>query len=268
MQLAPVSRKSPPRLENSDAKRPSGLPKGDLLKEALAEQLVKLGELQQRFYADQRFALLVVLQGRDASGKDGVIRNVFEPCSPQGVQVTGFKAPSTLERAHDYLWRIHTHVPPRGMIGIFNRSHYEDVLAVRVHDIVPRKIWKHRFEQINDFERMLSENNVVILKFFLHISHEEQRLQLTERLTDPMKNWKFNEGDLKDRELWAKYTRAYHDALAKCSTSWAPWFVVPSDSKTARNYLVTRTIVDRLSQLNLEYPRAEKRILDLASEIA
>jgi PPK2 family polyphosphate:nucleotide phosphotransferase len=208
-----------------------------------------------------------VLQGRDASGKDGTIRHVFGPCDPQGVHVSSFKAPTDLELAHDFLWRIHAVVPPKRMIGIFNRSHYEDVIVVRVKNLAPRSVWSKRYEQINNFEHMLTENGVIILKFFLHISHDEQKEQLIERLEDPAKNWKFRAGDLDDRKLWNQYTRAIGDALAKCSTEWAPWYVVPADDKKARNYLVTRTIVDKLESLKLHYPRADKKVLALKDNI-
>lgn len=267
MILKPVSPSGALPLRDRDAKAPKGLPNGDELKSLLDAELERLTELQAAFYADQRRALLVVLQGRDASGKDGTIRTVFGACNPQGCKITGFKVPTELERSHDYLWRVHQAVPPKGMIGIFNRSHYEDVLVVRVKQLADRSDWRKRYQQINDFERMLSENGVVILKFFLHISREEQREQFLERLTDPAKNWKFRAGDLEDRGLWGDYTRAYRDALRRCSTPWAPWFLVPSDNRTTRNYLVTRLINDTLSRLKPEYPRASKEVLALKSQL-
>jgi PPK2 family polyphosphate:nucleotide phosphotransferase len=265
--LEPVKRGRAPSLSDRAAKRPRDLPDRDELRERTQNALDRLNELQNAFYADGRHALLVVLQGRDASGKDGVIRHVFGACNPQGVHVTTFKVPSDLELAHDYLWRVHVAVPPRSMIGIFNRSHYEDVLVVRVRNLVPRAVWSRRYDQINAFERILAENGVIILKFFLHISREEQREQLIERLDDPRKNWKFRAGDLEDRQLWDEYTRAYRDALAKCSTKWAPWYVVPADDKKARNYLVTRTIVDKLESLDLKYPKAPRDVLALKGSI-
>lgn len=267
MLLQPVSPKRPLALSDAMAKPPKGLPKGDALKELLAEDLEKLRSLQNVFYADRRHALLIVLQGRDASGKDGTIRQVFGGVNPQGCRVAGFKVPTELERSHDYLWRVHHEVPPLGMIGIFNRSHYEDVLVVRVHDLVPKTVWSKRYDEINEFERMLAGNGVVILKFFIHISQDEQREQLLERLTDPTKNWKFRAGDLDDRLLWDDYTAAYRDALRKCSTPWAPWYVVPGDNKTSRNYLVTRTIVNALESLDLRYPPAPPEVLALASKL-
>lgn len=268
MILKPVDSDRPLPLNDAAAKSPKGLPNGDELKRMLAHEQERLGELQSAFYADRRHALLVVLQGRDASGKDGAIRSVFTACNPQGCQVQSFKAPTELELSHDFLWRVHQVIPPKGMIGIFNRSHYEDVLVVRVKNLVAKREWQRRYRQINDFERMLSENGVVILKFFLHISKEEQREQFLERLTDPTKNWKFRAGDLEDRALWSDYTRAYRDALRKCSTPWAPWYLVPSDSRTARNYLITRVINEALSALKPEYPRASKEVLALKSQLA
>ncbi|MGH7696331.1 MAG: PPK2 family polyphosphate kinase [Gemmatimonadaceae bacterium] len=265
--LVPVRHGQKPDLGDRAAKRPRTLPDRDELKEKTEEQQEKLGDLQNVFYADRRFALLVVLQGRDASGKDGTIRQVFDACNPQGVQVTGFKVPTEHERSHDFLWRVHAAVPLRGIIGIFNRSHYEDVLVVRVKKLVPADVWKQRYDQINQFEEMLAKNNVIILKFFLHMSREEQREQLIERLEDPTKNWKFRAGDLEDRKLWTDYTKAYQDALSKCSTKWAPWYVVPSDDKRARNYLVMKTIVDKLETLQLQYPPAPKDVLALKDTI-
>lgn len=252
-------------LTDKGAKAPQDLPSGDELKRLLKIELERLTDLQSAFYADRRKALLVVLQGRDASGKDGTIRTVFGACNPQGCKITSFKAPTEHELAHDFLWRVHEAVPPKGYIGIFNRSHYEDVLIVRVKNLVPRAVWSRRYRQINDFEQMLSENGVVILKFFLHISRDEQREQFLERLTDPTKNWKFRTGDLDDRALWGDYSRAYRDALRKCSTKWAPWYVVPSNNRTARNYLVTRVINETLTRLDPQYPRASKEVLALAA---
>lgn len=267
MILQPVDSKDKLRLTDRDALPPKKLANGDALKLKLAAELEKLTALQAALYADRRYALLVVLQGRDASGKDGVIRTVFGACNPQGCQITGFKVPTEVERAHDFLWRVHQVVPGRGMIGIFNRSHYEDVLVARVRNIVPKSVWNARFRQINDFERMLSENNVVILKFFLHISKDNQRAQLLERLTDPTKNWKFRAGDLEDRALWDDYSKAYRDAMWKCSTDYAPWYVVPADQKTARNYLITKRINRALEDLELRYPPAPQEVLALEAQL-
>jgi PPK2 family polyphosphate:nucleotide phosphotransferase len=232
--------------------------------EKLAEkQTERISKLQRVLYADARYALLIVLQGRDASGKDGTIRKVFTEVNPQGCEVTSFKAPTELELSHDFLWRVHAHVPAKRMIGIFNRSHYEDVIVPRVHGMIDKKEWTARFDMINDFERMLSANGVVILKFFLHISRDEQKERLEERLTDETKNWKFRKEDLDDRALWDDYTKAYKGVLEHTSTKEAPWFIVPADDKGIRNLLISRAIADTLDDLDLEYPRADKKVLKL-----
>jgi PPK2 family polyphosphate:nucleotide phosphotransferase len=221
----------------------------------LAQDLERMFELQNRLYAENRRSVLVILQGMDAAGKDGTVSHVFRGLNPQGVQVAVFGAPSTEELRHDYLWRIHRAVPRHGNIGIFNRSHYEDVLAVRVRALVPKSIWSHRFEQINDFERMLSETGTTILKFYLHVSKDEQHKRLADRLKDPSKNWKFAPSDLEDRALWKDYRQAYEDVLEKCSTEWAPWFVVPADHKWYRNLVVARIIVKTLADMAPKIPR-------------
>jgi len=267
MLLKPVRPGAALSLSDRDAHRPRELGDRVDLKKALAREVEELGHLQDRLIADKRHAVLVVLQGRDASGKDGTIKHVFDGCNPQGCRVTSFGVPSALELSHDFLWRIHAAVPPRGYIGIFNRSHYEDVLAVRVKRLAPATIWRARFDQINAFERMLSANRVTILKFFLHISRAEQRARLVDRLDDPEENWKFNAGDLDDRRRWGAYTRAYRDALQRCSTRWAPWYVVPADSKTARNYLITRTLNRALRGLKLRYPRVKPEVKALRRTI-
>ena len=254
MLLEPVSPDDTLELSDADAGRPDSLEK-EGLKKKLDKELEKLGELQSRFYADARRALLIILQGRDASGKDGVVRTVIGACNPSGVRINSFKVPTPIELAHDYLWRVHHVMPEKGMFGIFNRSHYEDVLVVRVHELVPEDVWSKRYEQINNFEKMLSENGTVILKFFLHVSRDEQKERLRERVEDPSKNWKFSAGDLDERNLWDKYTEAYRDALTKCSTPWAPWYVVPADSNKARNYLVAKRIVETLEGMDLQYPK-------------
>ena len=251
--LAPVGPRTPLRLGDDDARPPKGLD-GDAAEAALEKLLERLEALQRVFSADARHALLIVLQGRDASGKDGTIRRVCTAFNPQGCQVTSFKAPTELELSHDFLWRIHGAVPPRGMIGVFNRSHYEDVLVVRVRKLVPKPVWSARYDRINEFERSLTEGRVVIRKFFLHVSRDEQRERLLERIEDPYKNWKFRAGDLDDRELWDEYTAAYRDAVRRCSTPWAPWFVVPGDKKKVRDYLIARQLVDTLESLKLRYP--------------
>jgi PPK2 family polyphosphate:nucleotide phosphotransferase len=239
----------------------------DVLDRKMDKLRLRLDELQNALYAESKRSLLVVLQARDAGGKDGTIRRVFSSVNPQGCTVTAFKAPTPIELAHDYLWRVHAVVPARGMIGIFNRSHYEDVLAVRVHKLVPKKIWKERYEQINEFERLLTDNGVTILKFFLHVSKEEQRVRLRDRLTDPSKNWKFQARDLDERELWDDYTRAYLDVFEKCSTKYAPWFLVPADRKHARDYLVLEKIVSTLEDMDPKYPKADPNALKLLSKL-
>ena len=188
----------------------------------------------------------------------GVIKKVIGVVNPMGCEITSFKVPSELERQHDFLWRIHARVPARGTIGVFNRSHYEDVLVVRVNKLAPKTIWSKRYDQINEFERMLSLNNVVMLKFMLHVSRAEQKKRLEERLADRTKNWKFRSGDLKDRRNWSAFTNAYRDTLTRCSTPWAPWFVVPADDNDVRNLLVARTIADTLVSLDLHYPKPEQ----------
>lgn len=214
----------------------------------------KLEALQELLYADGRFALLVVLQGMDTSGKDGTIRHVFDGVNPQGVRVASYKVPTPLELRHDYLWRIHQQTPAKGEIVIFNRSHYEDVLVTRVHRLVPTKVWQARYAQINAFERELSEEGVTILKFFLHISPAEQANRLRERRDDRTKRWKFSEADVRERQYWAKYIAAYREAIEKTSTPWAPWTVVPSDRKWYRNLVVSTTLVEALQHLGLRYP--------------
>ena len=263
MQLTPVSRRSPLSLDDRSAGRPDALPDADALKKETKALLNRLGELQATLYADKRYAVLVVLQARDAAGKDGTVRKVFGAFNPSGCSVTSFRVPTPLELEHDYLWRVHNAVPPRGMIGIFNRSHYEDVLVVRVRGLQPKEVWSKRYEQINAFEHMLDDNRVKILKFFLHVSRDEQAERMRDRLSDPTENWKFRVGDLEDRALWDEYTKAYRDALRLCSTPWAPWYFVPADDKKARNYYIARTVVDTLEGLALKYPRADRKVLKL-----
>jgi PPK2 family polyphosphate:nucleotide phosphotransferase len=226
----------------------------DDAQDVIAKNIEKLISLQQVLYAESKHAVLVVLQAMDTAGKDGAIKHVFSSVNPQGCSVTSFKAPSTLERAHDFLWRIHAAVPARGMIGIFNRSHYESVLVERVKELVPKDVWAGRYEQINAFEKMLADEGTTIIKFFLHISKDEQKSRLQARLDDPKKNWKFNPGDLADRKLWDQYMDAYEDVLRKCSTRDAPWFVVPADRKWFRNWVISDTLVRTLQKLHPKYP--------------
>ena len=230
--------------------------------EALKELNVELAELQQMLYADGRHKLLVVLQGMDTSGKDGTIKHVFHTINPLGVKVANFKRPNDVELAHDYLWRVHENTPRSGNIAIFNRSHYEDVLVVRVHELVPEETWRKRYRHIRDWERLLTDEGTVIVKFFLHISKDEQRARLLERLENPSKHWKFEHGDLEERKLWDDYTAAYEDALSETSTDRAPWYVVPADRKWYRNLLVSQVLIETLRSLDLEYPEPTR---DLAS---
>jgi len=216
----------------------------------------ELRQLQDVLYADKRYALLVVLQGLDTAGKDGTIRHIFTGVNPQGCQVAAFKEPTPEEVDHDFLWRVHRAVPGRGFIGIFNRSHYEDVLVARVHKLVPEGVWSERYRQINNFEKMLDENSVRILKFYLHISKEEQLRRLQARQTDAKKNWKLSPSDFRERELWDEYTEAYEDALTECSTEHAPWYVIPSNHKWFRNYAIGGIVNDALKQMKLRYPPA------------
>jgi len=221
---------------------------------ALEKNRLKLEKLQILLNAENKRSLLVVLQGMDTSGKDSTIRHVMEGVNPQGYDVTSFKVPSTEEMKHDFLWRIHKAVPAKGTIGIFNRSHYEDVLVVRVHNLVPPDIWSARYKQINRFEWILAENQVKILKFFLHVGKAEQKKRLQERLADPAKNWNMNLQDIKERELWKNYMAAYEDALTECSTEWAPWHIIPSDKKWFRNLAVSQIIVETLEAFDMKYP--------------
>ena len=253
-------------LEDKNAERPRGLPKGKELKKAAKEQRKRIEKLQDVFYADGRFALLIVLQGRDTSGKDGTVKHVFRSVNPMGCEVTSFKAPTELERNHDFLWRIEKRIPARRIFGIFNRSHYEDVIVPRVHKEMSDDAIRRRYEEINNFEKALTENSVIILKFFLHISRDEQRKRFIERLKNPKKNWKFREGDLDERELWDEYTSAYHDMIANCSTRWARWFIVPADDEDARNLLVAQAIADTLNRLKLRYPRVDPKLRKLKIE--
>jgi PPK2 family polyphosphate:nucleotide phosphotransferase len=214
----------------------------------------RLQELQEVLWAEGKHALLIVLQALDAGGKDGTISHVMRGVNPQGCQVTSFKVPTEEELAHDYLWRVHKATPRRGYIGIFNRSHYEDVLVVRVHNLVPEAVWQQRYDQINQFEKLLVDSGTKILKFFLYISKDEQKERFEARLRDPRKNWKFSTADVKERRYWDDYMRAYEDALSRCSTPWAPWHVIPADHKWYRNLAVSQVIVETLEKLDMHVP--------------
>lgn len=220
------------------------------------ELVARMGRLQERLYANGDRALLVVLQGMDTSGKDGTIKSVMSGVNPQGCKVVAFKAPSKDELARDFLWRVHREVPPKGFIGIFNRSHYEDVLITRVHKWISEKEVRRRFEQIVEFEELLTESGTVVLKFFLHISKDEQKDRLEERISDPEKRWKWNSGDLEERKLWSDYMRAFEDVLSATSTEQAPWYVVPANRKWYRNLAVAERVVSALESMNLKTPPA------------
>ena len=220
----------------------------------IERQLARLTDLQDRFWAESKRSVLVVLQGIDAAGKDGTLKKVMTAFNPQGCPVTSFKVPSTDELAHDYLWRIHKAVPRKGEIGIFNRSHYEDVLVVRVHGIVPKAVWSKRYDQINAFERHLADNGTTIVKFFLSIDRDEQRQRFQDRYDDPTKRWKFAMGDLKERALWDDYQAAFEEALTKTSTDHAPWYVIPANRNWFRNLAVSTILADTIAGLKPAYP--------------
>lgn len=232
-------------------------------KAMLAAERTRIQDLQERLYAERRRSLLIVLQAIDTGGKDGTIRAVLEGVNPQGCAVASFKVPSAEELDHDFLWRYHARTPGRGMIGVFNRSHYEDVLVVRVKGLVPEPVWRMRYDLINDFERLLAASGTTILKFFLHISKDEQRERLEARIADPQKHWKFDPADLVERKSWDAYQSAFNDALNQCSTPHAPWHVVPANRKWFRNLVIARTVADTLEAMDPQFPEAPKGIADL-----
>lgn len=244
-----------PDLDDIDTRATLGAP-GDKIatRAVLPDQIAELAELQNRLWAEQRRSLLLVLQAMDAGGKDGTIRKVFTGVNPQGVKVTSFKQPSSEELSHDFLWRVHRRVPGRGEIGVFNRSHYEDVLVVRVDDLVPEPTWRRRYGQIREFEELLAENDTTVVKVFLHISKGEQKERFQARLDDPSKRWKFSTGDLAVRARWDDYRSAYEDAIGETSTEDAPWFVVPADRKWYRDWAVLEILLGTLRDLDPRYP--------------
>jgi PPK2 family polyphosphate:nucleotide phosphotransferase len=223
----------------------------------------RLDDLQEKLYAQTRYSLLIILQAMDAGGKDGTIKKVFDSVNPQGITVTNFKQPTPLELAHDFLWRVHQHAPAKGMIGIFNRSHYEDVLIVRVNELAPRPVWQKRFDHINHFERLLADNGTRILKFFLYISKDEQKARFQARLEDPTKHWKFARGDLAVRERWDDYMKAYEEVLTRTNSKHAPWHVVPANNKWYRNLVILRAIVETMESMGLDFPAAEDNLEDV-----
>jgi PPK2 family polyphosphate:nucleotide phosphotransferase len=227
----------------------------------------RLEELQGILYAEHKQKILIILQAMDTGGKDGTISSVFEGVNPQGVKVASFKVPTPEELDHDYLWRIHPQVPGKGEIVIFNRSHYEDLLVVRVHNLAPQKVWKKRFQHINEFERMMKDEGTTILKFYLNISQEEQKQRLLERISTPEKRWKFNPGDLEERKLWKDYMEAYQDVLTKTSKPWAPWYIIPANRNWYRNFVISSILVDTLEKLKMHYPQPVKNINQYAIQL-
>jgi PPK2 family polyphosphate:nucleotide phosphotransferase len=243
-----------PRLDKRDpGVRPEGLNKARGV-ELIAKHAERLAVLHDRLWAEGTRAVLLVLQGMDASGKDGTIKHVLAGVNPQGCRVATFRVPTTTELAHDYLWRVHAECPARGELGIFNRSHYEDVIAARVRELVPKSVWSRRYEHIRAFERLLVDEGTTVVKVFLHSSKEEQRKELQERLDDPTKRWKFRLGDLDDRKLWEEFMAAYEEAIHETSTDWAPWHVVPADHNWVRNLAVAELLVETLERLDPQFP--------------
>lgn len=234
-------------------------------KAMLKDNIKKMVELQAKLYAQDKYAMLIIFQAMDAAGKDGTIKHVMSGLNPQGTQVYSFKQPSKTELDHGYLWRINKALPEKGRIGIFNRSHYEDVLVVRVHDLISdqitplkfrnKNIWKQRFQQINNFEKYLYENGIIILKFFLHISKDEQKKRFLKRIDDPAKNWKFSEGDIKERAYWENYQKVYQEAISETSKTYAPWFIIPADKKWFTRLVVSEIIVYEMEKLEPDYPK-------------
>ena len=251
------------RLSKIDASFTGGHETHQKAQPEIDKHVERMGKLQYLLYADGNQSLLVVLQALDAAGKDGVIRHLFTGMNPQGTSVFGFKQPSREEAARDFLWRAHMRTPGKGDVVVFNRSHYEDVLVVRVHKLVPHSVWSKRYDLINDFEKMLSLNNTTILKFFLHISKEEQLSRFEQRLDDPSRHCKISEGDYSERELWPQYVDAYEDALASTSTKHAPWYIIPANHKWFRNLAVSQIIADTMSEMGLKLPRTRVDIKDV-----
>jgi len=231
-------------------------------KEALQKLNAELELLQEQLYAEGKRRLLIVLQAMDTGGKDGAIRAVFEGVNPQGVKVASFKTPTPVELSHDYLWRVHQQTPGKGEIVIFNRSQYEDVLVVRVHNLAPEEVWSKRYQHIREFERLLADEGTTILKFYLHIDLEEQAERFLARVEDPTKQWKFNPGDLDERARWDDYMKAYEDMLNQTSTAWAPWYVIPSNKKWYRNWLISKIVIKTLKNLDMRYPAPVENIED------
>jgi PPK2 family polyphosphate:nucleotide phosphotransferase len=243
------------KLGHYDPGETFGYEKSSKMHATLQKDIARLDELQYVLYAENRRALLVVLQAVDTAGKDGTIRHVMAGMNPQSCKVASFKAPSAEEAEHDFLWRIHRAVPGRGEVGIFNRSYYEDVLVVRVHNLVPQAVWSKRYDQINSFERFLTQNHVRIVKLFLHISKEEQKRRLEKRLDDPTRQWKLSPADFRERQYWDDYQRAYEDALTRCNTEEAPWYIIPANKKWFRNLAVCQILVHALEEMKMNFPK-------------
>ena len=230
----------------------------------IQENRQKMEELQYLMYAENKHSLLIVLQGLDAAGKDGVVRHVLTGMNPEGCVAVNFKEPTPKELAHDFLWRVHPHVPAKGSVAIFNRSHYEDVLVARVHGLVPKKIWSKRYDQINDFEQLIAtENNTTILKFFLHISKDEQLARFKKRLDDPTRQWKISESDYKEREYWGDYVKAFEDVLTRTSTECAPWFIIPSNHKWFRDLAISQIIVRQMEAMGMQLPKPTVNLAEI-----
>jgi PPK2 family polyphosphate:nucleotide phosphotransferase len=233
----------------------------------IQENLQKMEPLQYLMYAENKHSLLIVLQGLDAAGKDGVVRHVLTGMNPSGCVSVNFKQPTARELAHDFLWRVHPHVPAKGSVAIFNRSHYEDVLVARVHNLVPEKVWSKRYDQINDFERLITtENNTTILKFFLHISKEEQLERFKKRLDDPARQWKISDSDYKERDYWGDYTEAFEDVLTLTSTERAPWFIIPSNHKWFRDLAISQIITRAMEEMNMQLPKPTVNLAEIRRE--
>jgi PPK2 family polyphosphate:nucleotide phosphotransferase len=255
-----------PRLSKIDASYAGKHESHDKALPEIQSHVERMEKLQYLLYADSSKSLLVILQALDAAGKDGVIRHLFSGMNPQGTSVFGFKQPSKYEAAHDFLWRAHLRTPGKGEVVVFNRSYYEDVLVVRVHKLVPQSLWSKRYDRINDFESMLSQNGTTILKFYLHISPEEQLSRFKQRLDDPSRQWKISESDYTERELWPQYVEAYEDAMASTSTKHAPWYIIPSNHKWFRNLAISQIIGDTMDEMGLKVPPTHVDMADIRSK--
>jgi len=255
------------RLSKTDPDSTDGVKNKQEAEERLEKNVARLAQLQYLLYAEKKRAVLIVFQAMDAGGKDGTIRQVMSGLNPQGCRVIPFKVPAGEEREHDFLWRIHKATPAYGEIGIFNRSHYEDVLVVRVQNLVPKAVWAERYKHINAFESLLDESGVKVLKFFLHISREEQQARLRERLQDREKHWKVSAADFEDRKRWNDYMAAYEDVFRECSTSWAPWYIIPANKKWYRNLAVSQIIVEALEEMDLQLPKPAEEVTKLLAVV-